>query len=103
MVQHFLREVRIEPLVHLHVGGKGNVGQFKLFGHHEDVLQHLGSAILCRNAIHENGTLLLAEQSADEVEQGALACTVLTEQAINVVLLEFQREITSVRIKSQKR
>ncbi|CUP47605.1 Uncharacterised protein [Segatella copri] len=53
---------------------------------------------MCRNAIHENGTLLLAEQSADEVEQGALACTILTEQAINVVLLEFQREISKYKV-----
>ena len=28
----------------------------------------------------------------------ALACTVLTEQAINVVLLEFQREISKYKV-----
>ena len=39
-----------------------------------------------------------ADHEQHEVEQSALACTVLAKQAINVVLLEFQREISKYKV-----
>ena len=45
------------------------------------------------DAVYGYRALLLAQQSADEVEQGRLAHAVLAEQSVDVVLAERQAEV----------
>ena len=85
--------MRIKAGVELHVTLHAEVGQLYLFGHEEHFLQHLGPAQPDVGALKEHRAPLLAQQSAHEVEQGALAGAVLAQQSVDVARLEAQAEV----------
>ena len=67
---------------------QATVGQTDLIGQEDDVLQHLGQALLTGEAIDSTSTLLGTQQAANEFQQSGLPHSILAEESINVPLRE---------------
>ena len=91
-LEDFVVEARIETCVDFGIALHGDVGEFKFFGHEEHFAQRLHVAPFHIVPFKADLSLLGVEQTADEVEQGALARTVLAQKAVDVAGLETQAE-----------
>lgn len=80
-------EAGVKGTVDAHILLQCDGGQVILLGHEVDVLQHVGHAEDTSLAV-DGDVALAAKQSADEVEQRRLACTVLAQQAVDAARLQ---------------
>ena len=92
-VEHLAAETGIERAVDAYVFVEGDVGQFKLLGHNEHLLEHLGAALARLYTVVGDGTFLRMQQSANQIEQCRLACAVFAQQTVYVVFLQLQAEV----------
>ena len=92
-VEHLAAETGVERTVDAYVLVEGCVGQLKLLGHNEHLLEHLGAALARLYTVVGDGTFLRMQQSADEVKQCRFARAVLSQQSVYVVFLQLQAEV----------
>ena len=97
-LQYLTGETRIERLVDFHIRIKRHRGQVELLGYDEDLLQRFRQTLACFNTIKANRALPGTKQSADQIQQRRFTRTVLTQQAIDIILLQRQTEIIEYQV-----
>ena len=86
-------KARIERSVEFHIGLHGHIRKFKLFGNKKNVLQNFRKAQLDILAVKRDAARRRTKQAADEIEQSALAGSVLSEKTVDVTGFERKAEI----------
>ena len=97
-LQNGCAEQGIEGAVNLYILIERHSGQVELLRNDKDILQRFRATQFGLDTIKAYSTLLGAQQSSNQVKQCALTCTVLTQQTINIILLQFQTEIIEYQV-----
>ena len=88
--ENLLTEARIERLAIFHIACEWHRGQTEFVGHKENFLLQRRLAQARLLTIDEDAALARHEESAEQVQQGALAHSVLAEQTENLTFVERQ-------------